>query len=67
MNSSFDLSSLPFNLNNFTAREKDIIYLLFYGFNTKESADILELSRRTIERTFESIRKKQTAQIKYRY
>ncbi|KTD29427.1 helix-turn-helix transcriptional regulator [Legionella israelensis] len=57
---AFNFSSLPFDLAryNFTAREKDIIYLLFHGFNTKESADILDLSPRTIERNFASIRKK---------
>ncbi|WP_167554496.1 helix-turn-helix transcriptional regulator [Legionella israelensis] len=59
-NDSFDFGSLPFDLQRylFSSREKDMIYLLYYGFNTKETAEILELSRRTVERTFEEIRKK---------
>lgn len=56
----FDFSSLPFNISYypFTAVEKDIIYLLFHGFNTNKSAEILDVSPRTIERHFEKIRKK---------
>jgi DNA-binding CsgD family transcriptional regulator len=57
----FDFASLPFEIElnaQFTPREKDAIYLWYNGFNTKEAADILEVSKRTIERHFEKIRKK---------
>jgi len=56
----FDFRSLPFALSTaqYSEKEREILYLLFHGFDTKETAKILEISPRTVERHFEKIRKK---------
>lgn len=56
----FDFHALPFKLSTtqYTEKEREILYLLFHGFDTKETANILEISPRTVERHFEKIRQK---------
>lgn len=57
----FNLNSLPFYFpieKSISNREKDVIYLLYNGFNTKQSAEILNISRRTIERSFTALTEK---------
>ncbi|MCC5016041.1 MULTISPECIES: helix-turn-helix transcriptional regulator [unclassified Legionella] len=57
----FDLHKLPFNFlsaKNITLKEKEIIYLYYFGFNANRIADILEISKRTVDKHFENIKKK---------
>ncbi|HEN5492356.1 LuxR C-terminal-related transcriptional regulator, partial [Legionella pneumophila serogroup 1] len=39
-------------------REKEMIYLYFNDFNLSRIASIFEISKRTVERHFENIKKK---------
>ncbi|HHF7344889.1 TPA: helix-turn-helix transcriptional regulator [Legionella feeleii] len=43
---------------NITLKEKEIIYLYYFGFNANRIADILEISKRTVAKHFENIKKK---------
>ncbi|WP_238589573.1 helix-turn-helix transcriptional regulator [Legionella cincinnatiensis] len=57
----FDYNQLPFSFlaaKNFTHREKELIYLYYHDFNLQRIASIFEISKRTVERHFESIKKK---------
>lgn len=57
----FDFNKLPFNFmsaRELTLKEKEIIYLYYYGFNTSRIANILEISKRTVDKHFENIKKK---------
>lgn len=57
----FDYNKLPFSFlgaKNITHREKQMIYLYYNQFNLQRIASIFEISRRTVERHFESIKKK---------
>lgn len=57
----FDYNSLPFSFmgaKNLTHREKELIYLYYNNFNLHRIASIFEISKRTVERHFESIKKK---------
>lgn len=59
--SAFDYTSLPFNLKAnllLTEKEKEIIYLYFHRFSNEMIATKLEISRRTLDRHFENMRKK---------
>ncbi|WP_238584267.1 helix-turn-helix transcriptional regulator [Legionella lansingensis] len=58
---AFDFNQLPFSFlasKEITYREKEIIYLYYYGFNLGRIAAILDISKRTVEKDFENIRKK---------
>ncbi|MCL9682562.1 helix-turn-helix transcriptional regulator [Legionella maioricensis] len=58
---AFDLNKLPFNFlsaKELTLKEKEIIYLYYFGFNTHRIADILEISKRTVDKHFENIKRK---------
>lgn len=57
----FDFNQLPFSFlacKDLTHREKEMIYLYYQGFSNYRIGEILDLSRRTIEKHFENIRKK---------
>ncbi|KTD73399.1 LuxR C-terminal-related transcriptional regulator [Legionella tucsonensis] len=57
----FDYDSIPFNIKNIPklgTREKDVIYLWYNGFSVNKIAEILEVSSRTIQRTFHIIMNK---------
>lgn len=57
----FSFNKLPFNLKGchfLTLREKEIIYLYFHRFTYLEISQKLDISKRTVERHLESIRKK---------
>ncbi|WP_115708858.1 helix-turn-helix transcriptional regulator [Legionella sainthelensi] len=57
----FDYNQLPFTFlaaKDLTHREKEMIYLYFNDFSLQRIASILEISKRTVERHFESIKKK---------
>ncbi|WP_058517028.1 helix-turn-helix transcriptional regulator [Legionella parisiensis] len=57
----FDFNSLPFNFmsaKQLTLKEKEIIYLYYHGFKIQRIADILEISKRTVDKHFENIKKK---------
>lgn len=57
----FDLNKLPFNFlsaKNLTLKEKELIYLYYFGFNAHRIANILEISKRTVDKHFENIKKK---------
>ncbi|VEB35767.1 LuxR family transcriptional regulator [Legionella sainthelensi] len=57
----FDYNQLPFSFlgaKDLTHREKEMIYLYYNDFNLQRIASIFEISRRTVERHFESIKKK---------
>ncbi|HAT1659438.1 TPA: LuxR family transcriptional regulator [Legionella pneumophila] len=57
----FDYNQLPFSFlaaKDLTHREKEMIYLYFNDFNLSRIASIFEISKRTVERHFESIKKK---------
>ncbi|KTD05504.1 LuxR family transcriptional regulator [Legionella gratiana] len=57
----FDYNQLPFTFlasKDLTHREKEMIYLYFNDFNLQRIASIFEISKRTVERHFESIKKK---------
>ncbi|WP_244940849.1 helix-turn-helix transcriptional regulator [Legionella sainthelensi] len=57
----FDYNQLPFTFlaaKDLTHREKEMIYLYFNDFSLERIASILEISKRTVERHFESIKKK---------
>lgn len=57
----FDFNKLPFSFlatKELTHREKEMIYLYYQGFSTPRIATILEISRRTVDKHFESIRAK---------
>lgn len=59
--SAFDLHNLPFNFilaQDLTLKEKEIIYLYYHGFNFNRIADILEISKRTVDKHFENIKRK---------
>ncbi|CDZ76356.1 LuxR family transcriptional regulatory, chaperone HchA-associated [Legionella massiliensis] len=56
-----DYNQLPFSFlaaPKLTHREKELIYLFFYDFNIKRIASIFDVSKRTVERQFKSIKKK---------
>lgn len=58
---AFDFNTLPFNFMSvkpLTLKEKELIYLYYHGFNMYRIADILEISKRTVDKHFESIKKK---------
>ncbi|WED42222.1 helix-turn-helix transcriptional regulator [Legionella cardiaca] len=58
---SFDFNLLPFNFvayKELTHKEKEMIYLYYFGFNFYRIADILEISKRTVDKHFENIKKK---------
>lgn len=57
----FDYNRLPFSFlacRDLTHREKEMIYLYYQGFSIHRIAEILDLSRRTVDKHFENIRKK---------
>ncbi len=57
----FDFNTLPFNFmsaKQLTLKEKEIIYLYYHGFKIQRIADILEISKRTVDKHFENIKKK---------
>ncbi|KTD67216.1 MULTISPECIES: helix-turn-helix transcriptional regulator [Legionella] len=57
----FDFNTLPFNFmsaRQLTLKEKEIIYLYYYGFNVQRIANILEVSKRTVDKHLENIKKK---------
>ena len=57
----FDFNKLPFNFMSASAvtlKEKEIIYLYYYGFSIPRIANILEISKRTVDKHFENIKKK---------
>jgi DNA-binding CsgD family transcriptional regulator len=57
----FDYTDLPFNLkaNNFLSnKEKQIVYLFYNQFTFKEIGEKLEISKRTVDRHLDSLRKK---------
>ncbi|HHT0594246.1 TPA: helix-turn-helix transcriptional regulator [Legionella anisa] len=57
----FDFNALPFNFmstKQLTLKEKEIIYLYYHGFKIQRIADILEISKRTVDKHFENIKKK---------
>ncbi|QMT60130.1 helix-turn-helix transcriptional regulator [Legionella sp. PC997] len=58
---TFDFTQLPFSFlacKKLTHKEKEIIYLYYYGFSLPRIASILEVSKRTVDKNFEHIRKK---------
>ncbi|STY29146.1 LuxR family transcriptional regulator [Legionella wadsworthii] len=58
---TFDLNQLPFSFlasKELTHKEKEIIYLLYFGFSMPRIASILEISKRTVDKNLENIRKK---------
>jgi DNA-binding CsgD family transcriptional regulator len=58
---TFDFNLLPFSFlaaKDLTHKEKEVIYLYFFGFNSGRIASILDISKRTVEKYFENIRKK---------
>lgn len=58
---TFDFTQLPFSFlacKELTHKEKEIIYLYYYGFNLPRIASILEISKRTVDKNLENIRKK---------
>ena len=61
LDKSFNFNELPFSFiacKELTRKEKEIIYLYYYGFSLGRIACILEVSKRTVEKNFENIRKK---------
>lgn len=57
----FDYNDLPFNFianKELTHREKEIIYLYFNCFTIQNIASIFEISKRSVDRHFESIKRK---------
>ncbi|CDZ76570.1 LuxR family transcriptional regulatory, chaperone HchA-associated [Legionella massiliensis] len=59
--SVFEFNNLPFNFisaKDLTLKEKELIYLYYHGFNPHRIADILEISKRTVDKHFENIKKK---------
>ncbi|VEE04155.1 helix-turn-helix transcriptional regulator [Legionella longbeachae] len=57
----FDYNQLPFSFlgaKDLTHREKEMIYLYYIDFNFQRITSIFEISKRTVERHFESIKKK---------
>lgn len=59
--SAFDFSKLPFNFmsaKELTLKEKEIIYLYYYGFNAPRIGNILDISKRTVDKHFENIKRK---------
>lgn len=57
----FDFNKLPFSFlasKELTHREKEIIYLYYQDFNAHRIADILDLSKRTIDKHFDNIKNK---------
>ena len=57
----FDFNKLPFSFlgsKDITHREKEIIYLYYQDFNAHRIAEILDLSKRTVDKNFENIKKK---------
>jgi DNA-binding CsgD family transcriptional regulator len=57
----FDFNKLPFNFlsaRELTLKEKEIIYLYYYGFSLPRIASILEISKRTVDKHVENIKKK---------
>lgn len=57
----FDFNNLPFSFlysKEITHREKEIIYLYYQGFNHHRIAEILNLSKRTVDKHFERIKMK---------
>lgn len=57
----FSFNDLPFNLDKalfLTEKEKEIVYLYYYQFSYAEIADKLDISRRTVDRHFDNIRRK---------
>ncbi|WP_298624206.1 LuxR C-terminal-related transcriptional regulator [uncultured Legionella sp.] len=57
----FDFNNLPFSFlhsKEITHREKEIIYLYYQGFNQHRIAEILDLSKRTVDKHFERIKMK---------
>ncbi|PWY56177.1 helix-turn-helix transcriptional regulator [Legionella qingyii] len=58
---TFDFTQLPFSFlacKNLTHKEKEIIYLYYYGFSLPRIASILEISKRTVDKNLEHIRNK---------
>ncbi len=56
-----DYNDLPFNFianKELTHREKEIIYLYFHSFTIQRIASIFEISKRSVDRHFESIKRK---------
>lgn len=58
---AFDFNLLPFNFithKELTHKEREMIYLYYFGFNFHRIADILEISKRTVDKHFENIKRK---------
>ncbi|STY29685.1 LuxR family transcriptional regulator [Legionella wadsworthii] len=58
---TFDFTQLPFSFlacKELSLKEKEIIYLYYYGFSLPRIASILEISRRTVDKYLENIRRK---------
>lgn len=41
-----------------TLKEKEVVYLYYHGFNVHRIADILDISKRTVDKHFENIKRK---------
>jgi len=57
----FDFNKLPFSFmasKDLTHKEKEIIYLYYQGFNAHRIAQILDISKRTVDKHFENIKTK---------
>ncbi|CAM3557854.1 LuxR family transcriptional regulator [Legionella oakridgensis] len=57
----FDFNNLPFNFmsaKQLTLKEKEVVYLYYHGFNVHRIADILDISKRTVDKHFENIKRK---------
>lgn len=57
----FDFNKLPFSFlasKELTHREKEIIYLYYQDFNAHRIAEILDLSKRTVDKHFDNIKTK---------
>lgn len=58
---AFDFNLLPFNFianKELTHKERELIYLYYFGFNFQRMADILDISKRTVDKHFENIKRK---------
>ncbi|WP_058523841.1 helix-turn-helix transcriptional regulator [Legionella birminghamensis] len=58
---AFDFNLLPFNFisnKDLTQKEREMIYLYYFGFNFQRIADILDISKRTVDKHFENIKRK---------
>jgi len=56
-----DYNNLPFSFLSskaLTHKEKELIYLYYQGFNVYRIAEILDISKRTVDKHFEKIRMK---------